>query len=134
MFIIKKHFYTIVFISWMVFVTFSSLFSFSGIDTGGYVTIPHFDKVVHFIFYFVACILGVLFIRETTKGELSSIKAIVIMCIAAIIFGVIIEILQYTITVERMGDFFDALANSMGSLCGALLMNFLFSDKTKLKW
>lgn len=132
--IIKKHFFTIAFISWMVFVTFSSLFSFSGIDTERYITIPHFDKVVHFVFYFVACVLGVLFIREKTKEEIPSIKAIVVIGIATIIFGIIIEILQYTITVDRTGDFFDGLANSVGSLCGALLMNFLFSNKTKLKW
>lgn len=118
----------------MVFVTFSSLFSFSGFDTGSYIDIPHLDKAVHFIFYFVACILGVLFVRERTKGEMYLVKALVIMCVVTIAFGIIIEVLQYTITVERMGDLFDGLANSIGSLCGALSMKFLFSGKRQLKW
>lgn len=118
----------------MVFVTFSSLFSFSGFDTGSYITIPHLDKAVHFVFYFVACVLGVLFIRERTKGRINLIKVLVIMCIVTIVFGIIIEVLQYAITVDRMGDLFDGLANSIGSLCGALSMKFFFSDKRQLKW
>lgn len=118
----------------MVFVTFSSLFSFSGFDSGSYISIPHLDKVVHFIFYFAACILGVLFIRERTKGEMYLIKALIIMSIVTIVFGIVIEVLQYAVTVERMGDLFDGLANSLGSLCGALSMKFLFSGKRQLKW
>ncbi len=132
--IVKKYFFTIAFVSWMVFVTFSSLYSFSGIDTQSFIHIPHFDKVVHFIFYFVACILGVLFLRERTKGKMYFIKALVIICITTIVFGIIIEVLQYTITVERMGDLFDGLANSLGSLCGVLSMKLLFSGKRQLKW
>jgi len=119
----------------MVLITFSSLFSFSGFNNSERsINIPHFAKVVHFVFYFVACILGVFFIRERTKGKMKLQKALLIMCIATIIFGIVIEVLQYAITVDRMADLFDALANSLGSLCGAVLMKGLFSDKTELKW
>lgn len=130
----KKFFFTGVFISWLVFVTFCSLFSFSGFEAESYITIPHFDKAVHFIFYFVSCVLGVFFIREKTKGEISLVKALVITCVVTIIFGILIEVLQDAITVERMADVFDGLANSLGSLCGALAMKFLFLEKRQLKW
>lgn len=118
----------------MVFVTFFSLFSFSDFDTANYIAIPHFDKVVHFIFYFVSCVLGVLFIRERTKGEMKLVKVLVITCVATILFGTIVEFLQYAITVERIADIFDCLANSLGSLCGVLSMKFLFLEKRQLKW
>ena len=131
---LKKNFFTMAFIGWMVFVTFCSLFSFSGFDTESYIDIPHLDKAVHFIFYFVSCVLGVFLIRERTKGEMSLIKALVIMYVATVFFGIIIEVLQYAITVERMADLFDGLANSLGALCGALSMKFLFLEKRQLKW
>ena len=118
----------------MVFVTFSSLFSFSNTDSERFITIPHFDKIVHFTFYYMACVLGVFFIRERSRGKVNFIKTLVVICIAAIIYGIIIEVLQFTITVDRSGDILDALANSLGSLCGALSMKFLFLNKKQLKW
>lgn len=118
----------------MVFVTFSSLFSFSNVDTGGLVHIPHFDKAVHFTFYFVACILGTFCIRERTKGYIGFVKAVITMGISTTVFGVVIEVLQCAITTERNGDLFDALANTVGSICGVFTMKYLFSGKRQLKW
>lgn len=129
----KQYFYTIAFVSWMVFVTFSSLHSFEGVSTPRF-QIPHLDKMVHFTFYFVACILGVLFLREHSQGNMSIKKAIWIMVFATIAFGVIMEILQHTFTANRMGDIFDAMANTFGSLCGAIAAKIYFSGKRQLKW
>ncbi|MFS4493345.1 VanZ family protein [Maribacter sp. 2308TA10-17] len=130
---LKKPFFTIAFISWMMFVTFSSLFSFSGIDTPG-LEIPHLDKVVHFTFYFVACVLGVLFLRERTSGKITLKKALIIMLLVTIAFGILMEVLQYTLTTERTGDILDGLANTAGSFCGAVAMKFYFSRERSLKW
>ena len=116
-----------------MFVTFSSLFSFSGIDTPS-LEIPHLDKVVHFTFYFAACLLGVFFLREQTRGEIPLKKALIIMLLATIAFGILMEVLQYTLTTERTGDILDGIANTVGSFCGALLMKFYFSKERSLKW
>ncbi len=117
----------------MVFVTFSSLYAFEGASTPRF-QIPHLDKMVHFTFYFVASILGILFLRERSQGNMSMKKAIWIMVFATIAFGVIMEILQHTFTVNRMGDYFDAMANTLGSFCGAIASKLYFSGKRKLKW
>jgi VanZ family protein len=117
----------------MMFVTFSSLHSFEGVHTPRF-NIPHADKIVHFTFYFVACFLGILFLRERSQSNLSLKKSIVIMLISTIAFGILMEILQHALTENRMGDYLDAIANTTGSLCGAVAIKILFSGKRQLKW
>lgn len=131
--VVKRYFFTIVFVSWMMFVTFSSLHSFEGVHTPRF-NIPHLDKIVHFTFYFVACVLGAFFLRERSQGALSLKKSIWIMLFFTIAFGVLMEILQYTLTDNRTGDYLDAIANTMGSLCGAVVIKIIFYGKRQLKW
>ncbi len=117
----------------MAFVTWASLSTFPDDDTPD-IDIPHFDKVVHFGFYFGAAVLGTFFIRETTHGKSPMIKTLVFAAFGAILFGILIEVLQYSFTLDRQGDLFDALANSFGAIVGALAMNWLFSSPKGLKW
>lgn len=117
----------------MAFVTWASLTTFPKDDTPS-INIPHFDKMVHFGFYFVAAILGTLFIRETTHDKASLMRTLIFVTLGAIIFGIIIEVLQYSLTLDRQGDPFDALANSCGAIMGAMAMNWLFSSSKGLKW
>ena len=130
---LSKVLYRILFVSWLVFVTFSSLFSFDGEDTS-VINIPNFDKFVHFTFYFVMVILGVLAVREYLKTPMKFLKVTIYMLFFAILYGIIIEVLQYTLTVNRQGDILDALANTLGALLGMLVVRILFSKKWSLKW
>ena len=50
------------------------------------------------------------------------IDFIVMICILAFIYGIIIEILQGELTTSRSADFKDVLANSVGILIGILLV------------
>ncbi len=56
------------------------------------------------------------------------------MTLSIIGFGVIIEVLQHVFTTNRMADILDALANSIGALCGASVVKYLFSERRTLKW
>lgn len=116
-----------------MFVTFSSLYSFEKTGSSSF-HIPHLDKAVHFTFYFVACILGSLFLRERSKRIIGLQKALLLMTISTIMFGILIEVIQYGFTENRSGDIFDGIANSLGSFCGALALKSYFSRKTRLKW
>ena len=107
--------YTIGFISWMTFIALLSLFSLPGDDDVPKLDIPNADKVVHFLFYFVAAILGCFFLRERTRGALNRKRAILIVGVSVIIYGTIIEVLQEVITLDRNGDIYDALANCCGA-------------------
>ena len=131
----KKPFFTLTFFGWLVFITYSSLTSFSGIDTGSLgFNIPHGDKIVHFIFYSTAAFLGVFYLWEQSKWSVKLRKSLVLMFFLTLVFGIIIEVIQYRFTLDRAGDIFDGLANGIGALCGVLATIFLFSKKRRLNW
>jgi len=131
----KRPFFTFAFFGWLAFVTYSSLTSFSDIDTESFgFEIPHADKIVHFIFYATASFLGVFFLREQRRWSVKLRKALVLMFFLTVAYGIIIEVLQYSYTTSREGDVFDAIANSFGSFCGILASSFLFFRKGLAEW
>ncbi|WP_420602799.1 VanZ family protein [Flagellimonas sp.] len=132
---LKNYIYTVLFISWVLFITTLSLFSFSGLDLdAGKLNIPYADKVTHFFFYTIFAILGCLFLRERTKGSLGLNKTINLMVFVAIFYGMLIEVLQYTLTTDRMAEFGDVLANTFGAIVGVSLIKWYFSKERPLKW
>ena len=130
---LKRRKFAFAFFGWMAFVSWASLSTFPDDSTPG-INIPHFDKVVHFGFYFGAAVLGTFFIRETSLGKFPLVKTLMLVALGTIIFGIIIEVLQYSFTLDRQGDLYDALANSCGAILGVLVMNRLFSRSKGLKW
>jgi VanZ family protein len=92
------------------------------------------DKLVHFTFYFIAALLGCMVLREHTKGQLRLLKAMGIVFVFCVIYGIIIEVFQRELTIDREGDIMDALANTLGALIGVGIIKILFSGKTTLKW
>tara|TARA_R110000868_G_scaffold102146_7_gene281372 strand:+ start:36289 stop:36639 length:351 start_codon:yes stop_codon:yes gene_type:complete len=114
----------------MVFITSLSLFSLSSL--GNYthaIVIPHLDKVVHFTFYFVATISGSFFLREIKEYSINLLQASNKMFLFSIGYGMIIEVLQYSITENRHGDFFDFIANSLGAFTGWLVIKYMISNR-----
>ncbi len=128
----KKHLYAIAFIGWMVFVTFSSLYSFKRGDMGSF-NIPNGDKIVHFIFYSVAAGLGFMYLKASDQGRPVALKKLISLLISLVLFGIIIEVLQEVCTSTRSGDIFDALANSTGAICGIFTAKALFHGQRRLK-
>ncbi|MCI2229345.1 VanZ family protein [Polaribacter sp. MSW13] len=79
-------------------------------------TISNLDKWEHSFAYFTLSISWLfVFYKKPQKKYL-----IVLVCI---IYGIIIEILQQTLTDYRTGDYLDVLANSSGVLLGLLIFN-----------
>ncbi len=118
-----------------MFITLLSLSSFSGVNIDdSWIQIPHMDKIVHFTFYLGVSVLGCLFLREITKGEISIRKAMVFATVFAIVYGIVIEVLQLKFTQNRQGDVLDALANSIGAFMGVGMIKIMFSKKMPLKW
>lgn len=117
----------------MVLVTLFSLFSFSGMDVPG-MEVPNLDKAVHFTFYFVAALLGAFALRERTRGKISLLRTLGLVFLSVVIYGIIIEVLQSSITEDRNGDFLDVVANTTGALMGTAGIKMLYSGKRQLKW
>ncbi len=117
----------------MALITFLSLYNFSDLRDVDFV-IPYLDKIAHFVFYFVATVLGCLFVRERTRGRVQFQKTLILMGSFIVLYGIFIEILQALYTVERTGELMDFAANLLGVLFALLAVNYIFSPKTRLNW
>ena len=128
----KRHLFALLFVSWMVFVTFSSLYSFEGDDLSSF-NIPYADKLVHFTFYFVAVILGSLYVLQLKDRQQVILRKIGILAFFLVLFGIIIEVIQEKLTVDRFGDVIDALANTTGVIIGFMVIFNRFYKQRGLK-
>lgn len=92
-------------------------------DTIKDVNFKNADKVFHFCAYFGLTILWQLYYyRHQQKARFSpDIKIL----IGAIIFGIIIEIIQGELTTYRGFEYGDILANSSGALLAYIFIRFL---------
>jgi VanZ family protein len=83
-------------------------------DSVPLINIPYFDKFVHFGMYFGLMSTIILEHRKT----LNKPSVLLLSGLIPLFYGILIEILQATITVTRSGSFYDALAD-----CGGILFS-----------
>jgi VanZ family protein len=84
------------------------------------VQISFADKIFHFLAYSIFVVLWYLAFYYTFR--IQKIKAIRYAFIFAVVFGIIIEVLQDTMTASRALDVYDALANTLGALMSAIVL------------
>lgn len=84
------------------------------------VNVPSADKIFHCIAYAILSLLWFLVLKHKYKKakKIALVQAIV----AAVIFGIIIEVLQGTLTTYRAFDVYDAVANTLGALFTSVLI------------
>lgn len=85
------------------------------------------DKISHVIAYFFLAFFW-LYGLIKNKSNTSRIFLIALFCL---IYGIIIEALQSTITAYRSASYLDVLANSMGIIL-AVLAFYVFEKKKRL--
>ena len=83
------------------------------------------DKIQHFFSYFCLAICWLYTIKTAIQKRQSRFLVI----ITCIIYGIIIEVLQGTITTYRTADYKDIIANSVGALLALLIFNTCSSKK-----
>lgn len=115
---VKKNIFLILVLFYILTVIYGSLFNLNNISV---INIKFYDKTIHFLTYFVLCLL--VFITFSIYKFSYSLQSSIIF---SIIFGVTIEFLQIKLTTHRNYDSFDILAN----LVGVLLMS-IFIQKNK---
>jgi len=123
---VRKIGYWLLAIGWTVFITYLSLVSFDelkDVDEIDFVDIPHSDKIGHFIFYFGCTTVWFLLFFKGIKLSNKVLKTLAIVAIGSFLYGVLIEILQATITTTRSGDWRDALANTTGILVACFIIS-----------
>ena len=77
------------------------------------------DKLIHCLYY-----TGLTFFWIKSAEEPSSRK-IIKTALLVFLFGLVLEILQETLPIQRNMDFFDLLANSVGILLAIVSEHFL---------
>jgi len=89
-----------------------SLIKTPKIDTG----FSNIDKLYHLFAYFT---LSLFWLFSFYKK--SSLKYFIVL--ACLIYGILIEVIQHTLTTYRTGDYKDAIANTLGSIFGLIVFN-----------
>ncbi|PKA83258.1 VanZ family protein [Ulvibacter sp. MAR_2010_11] len=78
------------------------------------------DKLVHICIH-VGLVLLWLFYGYKLKNHQGLFPLIIIVVVACLLYGIIIEVLQDKYTVTRQADIMDVLANVLGSIIGIFL-------------
>ncbi|NHN27479.1 hypothetical protein FIA58_017505 [Flavobacterium jejuense] len=102
---------------WSIFIGYICLITIKKTPT--LVSIPFKDKIAHFSFYFI---LFYLWKKALNVKEIKSQLKIVLM---AVLYGIIIEVLQGIFTSDRHADIFDALANTLGAVSAFVFLRFV---------
>lgn len=110
---------------WFGIICYALFIPASELPSKSLFSIPHFDKLVHFLLFFGLCIL---LYRPIKKLNL---KYSWLAPVIALIIAFILEVLQQKIAVSRSSDFYDFLANTFGIIAAALFFQFCVSGK---KW
>lgn len=80
-----------------------------------------FDKLVHLAIYALLSFLSVLGFSKQPNSSLLSNKLQNFFSISfSIVMGGLIELLQEYVFINRYGDWYDFIANSLGAFCGVI--------------
>ena len=98
------------------------------------VPIWQFDKLVHSFVYtvFTICLL-IAFHKQYIRGSSRFQISIVIICIG-IFYGGFMEILQHYIFINRSGNWYDFIANSIGTISGVFIYPFVVKLLPVNRW
>ncbi|MDR4987531.1 MAG: VanZ family protein [Bacteroidales bacterium] len=81
-------------------------------------SIPHFDKIVHFVIFFVFGMLLLVGFIKTKKPSVPVNRYMVLCLITGIVYGGLTEYLQHCCFTLRHGNIADFYANSAGTFFG----------------
>ena len=103
---------------WAVVILVACIIPVDDMSIDSNVLVPHADKVVHFLMYFV---LQVLLLNHNSKfGNKFSIWIIFMLTVG---YGFLIECIQGYFLVARFFENYDIIANITGALTGILFFN-----------
>lgn len=111
---LKKNIFSILVALIIMYLSLTSSHTFDKVSIFNF---PFADKIVHFSMYFVLMSVIIFENRKTFK----STGHLFLIALIPLFYGVLMEILQSTLTATRTGSFYDAIFNSAGILVSLLL-------------
>lgn len=88
------------------------------------ITIPHFDKLVHFSFYFILFLFTAYGWKKQSQYAFLRQSPLFFIWFICMLFGIAIEIGQETFTTTRHFDLEDILANGTGAFFALSIWKF----------
>lgn len=117
---IKKYPLSLVVIAIVVYLSFFKP------PTVSVATIPHIDKMVHFLMYAgMSGMLWIEFLRAHTKRDVPLWHGWVGALVCPVVFSGVVELLQEYCTTYRGGDWKDFAANALGAMTASLFCYYL---------
>lgn len=110
--------------AWSVIIVIASLNSSENLIEIKF-DIPGLDKMVHFVMYGILSFLLLWTGEKVSKTRLELQNLLVVILVSSG-FGILMEILQKTLTTVRNFDIYDIIANIIGVLlgCGVYVIRF----------
>ena len=107
-------------ITWALIILILSLISAPALPA---VEIDYADKIAHFSIYCILVLLLIWAFYKNNRENLNSFTTIFTIFASCSLYGVLIEILQFTSNTGRNFEIPDIIANIVGCLFGVLLSN-----------
>ena len=94
------------------------------------INIPFADKIIHFSMYFLLVILILFGFLRKSKNTLI-IRKFLFAFFISLLYGILMEVLQYFVFIMRSADLMDIVANITGSLIGLLTFYYVQEQRAK---
>lgn len=110
---------------WLAIICYGLFIPASGLPKKPFLSIPHFDKLVHFGLFFVFCLLLFVPFKKIKLNHFFYAPAV------SLFFAAALETVQHIVSSSRSSNFYDFLANSAGIATATVFFYFFISGK---KW
>lgn len=110
---IRKYKYSLILSLVILYLSLKNASDFNEVQ---FFQIPYFDKFVHFCMYFA---LMSVIIYETVISSVS--RSLYLIALYPFFYGVLIEVLQGTVTTTRSSSIYDAMFNTVGIIASMLV-------------
>ena len=115
---IRRYKYTFLFSLIILYLSLKSADEFNKVQ---FLNIPNFDKFVHFCMYFT---LMSVVIFESKKPDDRNYN-VIFLALFPFLYGILMEILQKTLTSTRNASIYDVIFNTLGILVSVLIFFIL---------
>jgi VanZ family protein len=111
---IRKNLFSILVALLLLYLSLTNAEKFEKIQL---IRIQNFDKIVHFGMYFIMMSVIIIEHRKSLRNPIN----LFLLALIPLAYGILMEILQLTLTKTRSGDFIDALFDAAGIFASVLL-------------
>ncbi len=113
---------------WTIFILIGSITSGETINKIGWINIPHFDKIVHFTWYFVLYLFWYSWLIAKYTNCIN-LNCRFFLASVIIVYGLLMELLQMFFAYQRSFEINDILINSIGAGIALIVFFPLYQSK-----